>query len=141
MGGTLKLLDHLVSGRQKRRGHRQIERASGLMIDDQLKLGRLQDRKVRWHRTLEDATDIDARFAPSVWDVGPITHQSADFDYFARPVTCREGILGRKDAELYSSAEEKAVVANEQSIDLPASEGCKGLIDLAASAGVENLCL
>ncbi len=46
------------------------EHPSDMSIDNQLKLGRLQDRQVRRQRAFEDAPGIDPdqrqRFAPSV---------------------------------------------------------------------------
>src|SRR5471030_3299095 len=55
--------DHLVGERHQIVGEFDPERLRRLEIDHELKLGRLQDRQVRWLGTFEDADDIDADLA------------------------------------------------------------------------------
>jgi hypothetical protein len=45
--------------------------SGGLVVDDQLELGRLQDWQVRGLGALEDAADIDAALAPGVAEAAP----------------------------------------------------------------------
>src|SRR5215831_8866507 len=49
------LLDHLVGGRQQRRRCGEVEHPGGLVVDDQLELGRLHHRHICRLRPLEDA--------------------------------------------------------------------------------------
>ena len=48
--------DHLVSGHEQLVRHGQAEHPRGLVVDDQLELGRLYDRQVRGFGAFEDAT-------------------------------------------------------------------------------------
>jgi hypothetical protein len=52
-------LDHLVGTREQRWRHGDAEHPSDMSIDNQLELGRLQDRQVRRQRAFEDAPGID----------------------------------------------------------------------------------
>jgi hypothetical protein len=60
-----ELFDHLVGEREQRWRHGDAEHPN-----NQLELGRLQDRQIRRQRAFEDAPGIDPdqrqRFAPSV---------------------------------------------------------------------------
>ena len=46
--------------------HFEAEHPCGLHVDDELELGRLDDRQVRRLRTLEDATGVDADLTISI---------------------------------------------------------------------------
>ena len=52
-------LDHLICSEQHRLRNRQADLFRGFEIDDELKLGRLLDRKVGGFRTFEDLVNIN----------------------------------------------------------------------------------
>src|SRR5262249_6788510 len=56
--------DHLVGDSEQRRRDGQIEHRGSLIVDDQLELVRLHDRKVRRLGSLENAAGISASLAP-----------------------------------------------------------------------------
>ena len=79
----LGLLDHHVRCGEQCRGYGEVKHPSGLVIDDQLKLGRLHDRQVCGSRALEDTTGIDADELVYVVNACPVTDQAADLGKFA----------------------------------------------------------
>ena len=52
-------LDHLVGGDEQLIGHGEAEHPGGLVVDDQLELGRLHNRQVCGLGALEDARGIE----------------------------------------------------------------------------------
>src|SRR5215467_976150 len=68
--------DYLVGAGEQCRWYGEAEHPGGLLVDDELELGRLHDRQIRRLCALEDATGIDAhltrgiRQACSTWQ-GP----------------------------------------------------------------------
>src|SRR5262245_9261998 len=52
------LLDHFVGAREQHRRHVEAERLGGLDIQNQLKLGWLQNRQIVWPRSLENSTYV-----------------------------------------------------------------------------------
>ena len=70
----LGLLDHHVRCGEQRRGYGEVKHPSGLVIDDQLKHGRLHDRQVCGSRALEDTTGIDADLVVSILQARAIAH-------------------------------------------------------------------
>src|SRR5262245_20130995 len=65
-----RLFDHLVGGDDERLRNGEADRPGGLMIDDQLELGRLHDRQVRELGTsLDNAAGIVVGLAPRIRNV------------------------------------------------------------------------
>jgi len=62
----LPLLDHLVGGEDELGRNLQAERFCGLAVDDQLELGRLDDRQVGRLGAAQDARRIEAGLAERV---------------------------------------------------------------------------
>src|SRR5271166_646755 len=66
--------DHLVGEQLYRVRHLDAEYPGRLQVDDELELGRLQDRQIGGFRTLEDLAGVDAHLTKHVQTVGPIAH-------------------------------------------------------------------
>src|SRR5262249_59601196 len=109
--------DHLVGDGEQRRRHGEADRAGGLVIDDELELGRLYDRQIGWLRTLEDAAHIDAGLAKPVRYVRSVSHQPAHFG-IGRPSRSdgRDGVARRKVRQLNAPVAEEGTAADEKSI-------------------------
>src|SRR5262249_59682640 len=75
-------VDHLVSTGEQRRRHSKSEHPRGLMVDDQLQLARLYDRKVRRFGTLQDAAGINTYLTIRISDVASVAHQPASLGIF-----------------------------------------------------------
>src|SRR6186997_2871821 len=79
-------LDHLVGGGEQPRRHREGEYSRRRMVDDEPKLGRLQDRQVAGHRTFENSARVDAGLTIRIGLARSIANQSADFDILTRSI-------------------------------------------------------
>src|SRR5215470_16056086 len=95
-GPSTPSFDHLVGAGKQRGRHVEDERAGGLHVDHQLKLGRLHDRQVGGLGALEDLTGVGADLTTHVHTIGRVAHQPAGFDSLAsgiargNPITRRE---------------------------------------------------
>ena len=69
--------DHLVGAREQCRWHLEAKCPCGLQVDDELKLGRAQDRHVGRFLALENAAGIDAELAMLVSDVRSVAQHPA----------------------------------------------------------------
>src|SRR5437764_15374955 len=68
------LFDHLVGNGKQARRNGETERLRGREVDDELKPGRLHDRKVGWLFALEDTAGVNAGLMKRVGDAGSVAH-------------------------------------------------------------------
>jgi hypothetical protein len=85
------LFDHLVSDGKQARRNGETERLRGREIDDELKLGRLHDRKVGRLFALEDTAGVNAGLMKRVGDCVSIFYSTWGNEAFIRRVPPREG--------------------------------------------------
>src|SRR5204862_5127017 len=71
------LLYHLVGAGQHGGREGEAERPGGLLVDDELELGRLLDRQLCRLGALQDACDVGRRAAVHVGEVRAVGHQAA----------------------------------------------------------------
>ena len=121
------------------RRHCEAEHPGGLVVDDQLELGRLHNRQVCGLCALEDAAGIDADLTICIRNAGSVAHQSAGFGNFTRGICRGEHVAGRQLDQLHTPADEKGVSADEEGVGPLAPKSCESRINLAAGAGVEDL--
>ena len=132
MGAEASLLDHLVGNGEQRWRHGEAQHPGGLVIDDKLELGRLQDRQVRRLLAFEDAAGIDADLTPPIRNAGAITNQPADFGKLTRPRGRGECVARRQVDQLGAPAIKKDVEGDEDGVGPLAHKSGEGRIDLAA---------
>jgi hypothetical protein len=82
----------ITSSAEQLVGHSDAEHPCRAGVDDQLKLGRLNNRQVSGLSTLENTAGIDANLTIRVPDVGSIAHQSADFGVFTHIMRRRQPV-------------------------------------------------
>src|SRR6516164_10862859 len=75
----IALFDHPIGYREQAGRERDTECLGGAEIDDKFKLGRLQDRQVRWLSALKNSAHIDACLAKDVHEARSIAHQPTGF--------------------------------------------------------------
>src|SRR6266487_3154764 len=131
-------LDYLIGAGEQRRWHPEAKRPRGVEVDQQLELGRLQDRKVGRLGTLEDTRGIEPDLAASISEVGSVAHQPAGFDKNALRIGCRNRVAYRQNGKLHAPRSVESASCDKQRVDFLAREALKGCVDLAASGGLES---
>jgi hypothetical protein len=81
---------YLICGGKQRRRDSEIENLCGLVVDDQLELGRLHLGQVRRLRALEDAPGVNAKLSIGISQVGFVADQAAGFDKLTPRIYCWE---------------------------------------------------
>src|SRR5262249_872222 len=133
------LFDHLVGAGEERWRHIETERPGRLQIDDELKLSRLQDRKVGRLRALQDLSSVGADLTKTINDVGSVAHQPAGFNNLASPINRGNPVARRQNSKLDAPAVEGKVAADKERVGTVANERGEGSLDLATGTSVENL--
>ena len=88
--------DHFVGSHLHNHRHGEAKCPRRFEIDDQLELGRLHYRQIRWLGALENVPSVDARLAIGASKACPIAHQAAGFHVIARIVNRRNGMACRQ---------------------------------------------
>src|SRR5215470_7192726 len=127
---TASLFDDLVgSGEQSRRDNKP-ERFGRLQVDDELKLGRAQDRQVGRSLALKNAPAIDPDLANEVRKVRSVAHQSPSFDALTIGVERWQPMVRRQRDEVSATAVEERIVIDQECVNLLRPEARKDQIDL-----------
>jgi hypothetical protein len=131
-------LDHLVSAREQHRGHFETKYLGRLQVDNELKLGRPQNRQIGRPLALKNAPAIDADLANEVRKVRSVAYQPASFDALTPGVDRRNPMVRRQRSEVYATAVEERIVTDQECIGALMPETRKGRIDLATRARGED---
>src|SRR5215813_12335745 len=115
-GPSTPSFNHLVGGRKQRRWNGETKRSGSRNVDDEIELGRLHHWKVGWFGALENAGGIEPRHPKRLRQAGAVAHQASSLGGLTRREDGRETVASRQRGELYSSAEEIPVGADNESI-------------------------
>src|SRR5215211_1065597 len=132
------LFNHLVGGREQRLRHGKTEHPRYSRVDDELELGRLQDRQVGGLRTLEDAASVDTGLPIGIVDVDSVADQTAGLDGLSRRKRCWNRMTGRQGGKLHAPDREEGIRADEQRVGLLARQSCERRIYVATAADIED---
>jgi hypothetical protein len=94
------LFDQLVGAAEHARWDIKPDCPRGRQVDEQLELGWLQHRKVRWLFAFEDAADIDATLPVTIRLIGAITHQNSGGGILTRSRHRRKRMTEREEGNL-----------------------------------------
>ena len=120
-------------------GHFKAEHPGSLGVDDEFEPRCLHDRQIGRGAALDDATDVEADLTISVRKIASEAHQTARQDKFAPAIGRGDRVAGRQIDQLGTPDLKEGVAPDIKRVRPFARERCKGGIDLAASAGIENL--
>src|SRR6185437_292963 len=87
------LFDHFVGECENTGRNFQSKRVGRLAIDDQIKLGWLQDGQIGRFGPLQDPTGVDTCLAMDVEKIGSVTHQAPGQREIAKRIAGRDRIL------------------------------------------------
>jgi hypothetical protein len=107
------------------------------MIDHQLELGRLGDRKVCRLRALENAAGIRAGLTPRIENRARVADQSAGFDVLAMTIQRRESLARcKRDQWRAELLAENCIRGDEQRINWGANQGCERRLGVPLVGGI-----
>ena len=109
-----------------------------MQIDDEFKLGRLQDREIRRLGTFQDAAGIDPDLPEYVTKAGSVTHQYSGFNRIARKYAGGYVVTHCERGELRTSAGKKAIRRYEKGVSPLSGNGGKGGVYFGSRASVKE---
>src|SRR5262245_512178 len=138
-GHCARLFDHLVGEGEHTRRNCEAKRFGSLEVDQQLKFGRPDDRKVGGLFALKYPADINAGLAKGVGVIRGVAHQAAPVDVVATGVDRRYLVPRRKRQNLVDVAKCKG--ADDERPSLALDERLEGhfVVAIAASFQDSNL--
>src|SRR5215472_3573900 len=130
--------NHLVGGRKQRRWNGETKRSGSRNVDDEIELGRLHHWKVGWFGALENAGGIEPRHPKRLRQAGAVAHQASSLGGLTRREDGRETVASRQRGELYSSAKEIPIGADNESIRSLPRQRRESVFDCASVARPED---
>src|SRR6266542_2350895 len=130
--------DHLVWQCEQLVGNFEAECFSGLQVDHQLELCRQQNRQITRLLALEDAASVDTGEAICIVYARSVAHQAACSDPLAQDVDRGNSMSGRQRGNLFPLGRQERAHPYVQHASPTLDERCKGALDLAVAADVED---
>src|SRR5262245_4668620 len=130
--------DDLVGERKQLVRHVETERLSGFEVDRQLELCRQHNREVTRLLAFEDASGINAGLTGCIDKAGRVAHQAACPDIIAPAVDRRYYVSGRQNDNPFPLEEQEPANTANQRASPTLDERCKGGLDFAFAADVED---
>src|SRR5262245_65659776 len=102
-GPSTPSLDHPIGNREQAGRESDTECLGGAEIDDKFKLGRLQNRQVRWLSALKNSAHIDACSGKGVNVARSIAHQPTGFSIPGNRINYSDGMARRQRRAWYQT--------------------------------------
>src|SRR5512144_2804671 len=131
-------LDDLIGEREQVIWNLDAERLSGLDVYDQLELCRQHNRQIIRFLAFKDASGINTGLTICISNAGRVAHQTASLDIIAQDIDRGNSMSGRQRDNLFSTRLQGRTSAAEQRASLTLDKRCKGGLDFAAGAGMED---
>src|SRR5262249_52555863 len=123
---------------EKRVCHGNAKSACGLEIDDEIELGRLQNRQVGRFFALENSANVDAQLMLGVTEATSIAYQASINGVLPGGEYRRHRVAREYGAEPFAVAAEQGVGNDEQRVDLLIRKTGDGWLEIAFGAGSDN---
>src|SRR5262245_55348319 len=133
------LVDHGVHPGQHGGRRCDAEGTRRLAVEHELELPGLLDRQVGRSGSLDDAIDVVGGATEHRQQVRTIGDESAGVDELTMLVDGGQSILGREVDDPRASGIEPAGREDDQRVGTPSGHGGKGVLDVLAGAGSENV--
>src|SRR5215207_7362350 len=125
-----ELLDHLIGLSLERQRNGEAERPSGVEIEYELHLSRLQDREVGWLFSLEHSGGVGSSLPIDRGKIGAVANETAFDGKLAKLVHRRNAVLGRQSDKRCSPACKIRIVVDEQSTSSAVAQYCERRVEL-----------
>src|SRR5436305_9213345 len=130
--------NHVIGERQQLVGNFEAEHLRGTEVDHQLEFGRQDNRQITRLLAFEDASGINTGLTICIGNAGPVAHQSAGSDVLAQDIDRGNSMSGRQRDNPFPLRGQERADADVQRGSPTLYERCKGGLDLAVAAGVED---
>src|ERR1700738_4493910 len=107
-------------------------------MDDELKLGRLLDRKISGSRAFENLARVNANLAMGIQDIRIVAHETTGDGVVAKLVDRRDRCSSHQRNKLVAMHIENRIAANQQRVGPFLSEAYKCAFDPLFVGGVQN---
>src|SRR5262245_3616916 len=131
-------IDDVVGDREQLVWYVQTKRLGRLRVDNQLELGRLNDRQVGGFGTIKNATHIDTHLERRIASERRIADQTTGGHELRPFVHDRHLVAGRQRHQSVSANLEEQIRAHQQRTCPALDEGRKGQIKFTVVARVQN---
>src|SRR6516165_1542091 len=131
-------LDHLVGQCQQLVGNFEAKRLRGLEVDHELELCRQHNRQITRLLAFEDASGVNAGLTVCIGNAGRVAHQAAGRDRFAPVIDRGSPVSGRQRDNSFPLGVHERAGAHVQRASPALDERCKGGLDFAAAADIED---
>ena len=117
----------------------QTKRFRSLQVDDQLELGRLQDRQVAGALTLENAANVPTGLAVCIIRACSVADETTDLWEFARKVHGRNGLTQRHFCKTFVLAGSKRIAQDHECINVLAPNRRESSFEFGLGTGVRRV--
>jgi hypothetical protein len=123
---TKSSLNYLVGTRKQCRWNFDAERPGGSQINDEVELGRLDDRQLGRLGALKDPTSVDAELPKHFGEARTVAHEAPSLRILAHCMDRGDRMARGQRGKLGPTKEEEGIGADYECIGLVAGQGREG---------------